>query len=582
MDLLAAAQTYIRQMVPDDGSLKILLLDAETTQIVSMVFSQSQLLQRQVYLVDRLDNNREKMKHLKCIVFIRPTQESIRNLAQELYAPCYGEYHVYTSNIISKSGLEQIAEADDLELVTKVIELFADQLVVSPSLFSLNITIPRLLEFGSSPTQWNPQALDRATQGILATLLALKKKPVIRYQSNSERARKLASYVQQSVQAERPLFDFRASDTPPILLFLDRKNDPVTPLLLPWTYQAMVHELLNIQNGTVDLSNVPDIRPELKQIVLTEESDPFFKRNVFLNFGDLGSTIKDYVDHFQAKTQSNKQIESIADMKRFVEDYPEFRRLSGNVSKHVTLVSELSRKVESESLLDVSELEQSLACNDAHNQDLKTLQSLIQSSKVTDDAKVRLVALYALRYEGNPNNQIRVLMELLVTLGVPKEKTDVISTLLRVAGASQRLHDPYSSDSIFSRARSGFTGLKGVENVYTQHLPLLEKILSWLIKGKLRMDQYPYADGSTSVPQSTVSTKERPQDIIVFMVGGVTYEEALLIHKISETMPGVRIVLGGTSILRSQLYLDQLREASAQWQTPAGHTARERLSHRVA
>jgi hypothetical protein len=48
-----------------------------------------------------------------------------------------------------------------------------------------------------------------------------------------------------------------------LLLILDRRNDPVTPLLSQWTYQAMVHELLGISNGRVDLSKVPDIRPEL-------------------------------------------------------------------------------------------------------------------------------------------------------------------------------------------------------------------------------------------------------------------------------------------------------------------------------
>jgi hypothetical protein len=58
-------------------------------------------------------------------------------------------------------------------------------------------------------------------------------------------------------------------------------------------------------------------------------------------------------------------------MKRFVEDFPEFRKLSGNVSKHVTLVGELSRKVSADNLLDVSELEQSLACSDNHATDLK-------------------------------------------------------------------------------------------------------------------------------------------------------------------------------------------------------------------
>jgi tRNA uridine 5-carboxymethylaminomethyl modification enzyme len=60
-------------------------------------------------------------------------------------------------------------------------------------------------------------------------------------------------------------------------------------------------------------------------------------------------------------------------MKRFIEEYPEFRKLSGNVSKHVTLVSELSRRVAADNLLEVSELEQSLACNENHGTDVKVL-----------------------------------------------------------------------------------------------------------------------------------------------------------------------------------------------------------------
>lgn len=81
--------------------------------------------------------------------------------------------------------------------------------------------------------------------------------------------------------------------------------------------------------------------------------------------------IKSYVDEYQGKHKSSMNIESIDDMKRFMEDYPEFRKLSGNVTKHVTLVGELSRLVEKYSLLEVGELEQSLACSENHNQDLK-------------------------------------------------------------------------------------------------------------------------------------------------------------------------------------------------------------------
>ena len=44
----------------------------------------------------------------------------------------------------------------------------------------------------------------------------------------------------------------------------------------------------------------------------------------------------------------------------------------------------------------------------------------------------------------------------------------------------------------------------------------------------------------------------RPQDIIVFMIGGITYEEAFAVHNINKSAPGVRVVLGGTTLHNSQ------------------------------
>lgn len=40
----------------------------------------------------------------------------------------------------------------------------------------------------------------------------------------------------------------------------------------------------------------------------------------------------------------------------------------------------------------------------------------------------------------------------------------------------------------------------------------------------------------------------RPQDIIVFVIGGATYEEALTVYNLNRATPGVRTVLGGTTV----------------------------------
>jgi len=144
-------------------------------------------------------------------------------------------------------------------------EHFADYAPLLPSLFSLNYNpSPGNSLYGSTPNAWNPAALERSIQGVVGVLLSLKKKPIIRYERMSGMARKLGSEILHRIQSEAALFDFRLTQVQPLLLILDRRNDPLTPLLSQWTYQAMVHELLGIRNGRVDLSMVPDIQPELK------------------------------------------------------------------------------------------------------------------------------------------------------------------------------------------------------------------------------------------------------------------------------------------------------------------------------
>lgn len=308
---------------------------------------------------------------------------------------------------------------------------------------------------------------------------------------------------------------------------------------------------------------------------------------MYLNFGDLGQNAKEYVEQFASKQADGKKLDSIEDMKRFVEEYPEFRRLSGNVTKHVTLVTELSRRVGTDNLLDVSELEQSLACNDNHSQDIKTLQQLIQNPAVPPSYKLKLVAIYALRYSGHTNHATPALLDLLaVAGGVSRHRINVIPKLLSYAsslqsaqqgaGAAGGLPDLFQpAQNIFSEARSRFNrGLKGVDNVYTQHSPRLETTLQDLIKGRLGTNAYPFVEGAGQ-------TRDKPQDIIVFVVGGATYEEAKMVAQVNASSPGVRVVLGGTGVLNSQSFLDEVEEAVDAWPEPRPDTAAGRLRREV-
>lgn len=366
--------------------MKVLLIDGDTTPIISLALTQSTLLSHQVYLTDRIENQqRQRMRHLKCIVLVRPTRASIEALCQELAWPKYAAYYLYFTNVLDKSSIEHLAEADEHDVVKEIQEYFTDYLPVNQDLFALSpsssssstSSIP-LGPWASNPHEWHPLAYERHVAGLTALLLSLKKRPVIRYERMSSLAKRLGEEIHyQTTQGQPALFDFRLTEpSPPLLLILDRRNDPVTPLLSQWTYQAMVHQVLGIHNGRVSLPPSSGVsKPDQRELVLSTSEDPFFQRNLYDNFGDLGASIKRYVLEFQTKTASSKKIETVQDMKRFVEEYPEFRKLSGNVSKHVTLLGELSRVVEEEKLLEVSEIEQSLASQESHAQDVKVRTS---------------------------------------------------------------------------------------------------------------------------------------------------------------------------------------------------------------
>lgn len=52
-------------------------------------------------------------------------------------------------------------------------------------------------------------------------------------------------------------------------------------------------------------------------------------KNMYANFGDIGQNIKSLMTNYQQKAKTHQQLESIVDMKRFVEQYPQFRKMTG-------------------------------------------------------------------------------------------------------------------------------------------------------------------------------------------------------------------------------------------------------------
>ncbi|KAI3990864.1 hypothetical protein MKX01_026048 [Papaver californicum] len=555
MVLISALRDYVTRMLHDISGMKVLILDSQTVSIVSVVFSQSELLQKEVFLVELVDStSKESMSHLKAVYFLRPTSENIQHLRRQIANPRFGEYHLFFSNIMKDTQIHVLADSDEQEVVHQVQEFYGDFCAIDPYHFTLNFPLNHIYML---PAVVDPSSLqnfcDRVVDGITAVFLALKRRPVIRYQRTSDISKRIAQEASKVMyERETGLFDFRRTEISPLLLIVDRRDDPVTPLLNQWTYQAMVHELIGIQDNKVDLRNIGKASKDQQEVVLSSEQDAFFKSNMYENFGDLGMNIKRMVDDFQQIAKSNQNIQTIEDMAKFVDNYPEYRKKHGNVSKHVTMVTELSKIAEERKLMLVSQTEQDLACNGGQVAAFEAVMNLLSNDSVSDVDRLRLVMLYALRYEKESPVQLMQLCNKLSSRSA-KYKSGLVQFLIKQAGVDKRTGDLYGNRDLLNIARNMARGIKGVENVYTQHQPLLFQTMESITKGRLRDVEYPFIGNHFQ--------QGRPQDVVIFVVGGTTYEEARAVALQNASNSGTRFILGGSVVLNSKRFLKDLEEA---------------------
>jgi vacuolar protein sorting-associated protein 45 len=150
---------------------------------------------------------------------------------------------------------------------------------------------------------------------------------------------------------------------------------------------------------------------------------------------------------------------------------------------------------------------------------------------------------------------------MLKTRGISETRLRLVRSILSFAGGKgsgdSSSSDLLSADNVKLFTKKVIKGLKGVENIYTQHTPLLKEVVEELARGKLKPAQYPYL--------GTVQLNERPKEVIVFMIGGATYEESLAIHNLNKSLPNVDILLGSSSVHNTTSFLEEVRTAS----TPA-------------
>jgi vacuolar protein sorting-associated protein 45 len=152
------------------------------------------------------------------------------------------------------------------------------------------------------------------TNGIKTSLLAIRSNPHIRYVCNSNVSQWIAKHINENIESEE------SSDT--LLLILDTKNDPVTPLLTQWTYEAMVHELLGLNDQKISHKDDTILSQSFKKDdIIIDSEDIFWRKHRFDNIAELEEAIKQELNEYKQKHQKQAKLDTLEDMQKFVEQY---------------------------------------------------------------------------------------------------------------------------------------------------------------------------------------------------------------------------------------------------------------------
>lgn len=248
----------------------------------------------------------------------------------------------------------------------------------------------------------------------------------------------------------------------------------------------------------------------------------------------------------------------VEDIHKFMADMPKVKKMTGELNKHVSLVHEIKNNIKERRLMDVSQLEQEMISSNNHREHVDTLKRMLGAIKLQD--AIRLTVIYALRYESNKSNELKNLKSLIRSeYECRPEELDIIDDILLFAGSNQRndgLFGEQEEKPVSSFFKNMFKNDRNKDevNILTQHKPLLLSTLQKIFQlGQYTPEQISKRD--TQFPYEGTAVRDIPKEIIVFMVGGYTYEEAIAVYNFNNDFSnkGKRtVILGGNTVLNSQ------------------------------
>lgn len=436
---------------------KILLLDEETSKIISNLISYSTFIAHDFFFFDLISKTRERLSQTTCFVIIKPY--NVSHLKSELSSPKYDNYIILFTTKAPEQVIIELAKSDITSSVRGVYDLYIDVSMQDYNLYTTNIKL-----HGKSDIK----EIGRTCDSLFSIFQTLNYSPDVYVQGDSEIAKILG--IEMCIR-------FRENPMPEgaKLMILDRKSDLISTLVYSWTYQAMLDEYFEYENGLVKFDK--------KTYCLNSD---LFQDIKFLDINSAISVIKEYINLNNSKI-SDGIIKSIEERARKSEIGESLLVLYNKMVSDCLAVKELSG-MEFEIL---------------RNNKIKIdqIKKIVNNKAVTLEKRLKLLIIWLLRNKFDWN-----------TLDKSVDLRNIVGHFCELKEYLIRFRNVFMKDNLKTNFIFGF---RDECNIKLGFEPYIKRVVSDVFNERLNLKRFPCLKKNSN----------GCNELIIFVAGGLTYNE---------------------------------------------------------
>ncbi|OZC08440.1 Sec1 family protein [Onchocerca flexuosa] len=580
---------------------KILVLDRYGQDIISPLLTIKELRDLGITLHLLLSSHREILPDVPAVYFVSPTDENIKIVCDDLNKGMYDSYYLNMISPLSRPRLEQLASAavhgGTVQHVQKLVDQFLNFISLEDDLFVLRRYSGNTISDPTVTPQQMEILIDTIVDGLFSVCATLGVVPIIRCPKDNAaeqvavrldqklrdnfRDARNNLFVQDSVRAGRLIIHR------PVLIIADRGMDIATMLRHTWTYQALIHDLLDLDLNRVVIKDKTGRRKEYDM----NSRDKLWMGHKGSAFPLVAEAIQEEVEAYKNSEDEIKRLKHAMGMDD-VESDETVSLLSDTTAKLTSTVGSLPEVLEKKRLIDLHTTVATAVLDQIKQRKLdvlfeaeeKIMNGLLSDASVMElmrqsSAHEDILRIMLINYLCSSNisqDELREQADYLKEVGLDDAAVKYVKHLRSISNMNlNRVTDDYSgggikTDNMFANLlnRGSQLFMEGVKNlVPKKHNLPLTKMVDAIVTGNFQSNsrcsdaEFRYYDpklmhSTGKEPQRTRGNP--PQDIIVFVIGGGNYVEYQNIVDYGKSKGLTRITYGCTELVNPKQFVEQL------------------------